>query len=64
MTAPATVDRTAELERKLDVLTDHVRFLTEEAEAQRRRREALEELQVDVMPLATRARRVRLGDPA
>ena len=55
MTAPATVDRTAELERKLDVLTDHVRFLTEEAEAQRRRREAFEELQVDVMPLATRA---------
>lgn len=55
MTAPATVDRTTELERKIDALTDQVQFLTEEAQAQRQRRQALEELQADLTPIAMQA---------
>jgi uncharacterized protein YjgD (DUF1641 family) len=55
VTAPATVDRTTELERKIDALTDQVQFLTEEAQAQRQRRQALEELQADLTPIAMQA---------
>ena len=55
MTDSATLDRTAELERKIDVLTDQVQFLTEEAVAQAKRRRALEELQADLTPIAMQA---------
>ncbi|MCL1597976.1 MAG: DUF1641 domain-containing protein [Actinomycetia bacterium] len=55
MTDSATLDRTAELERKIDALTEHVQYLTEEAQAQARRRRALEELQADLTPIAVQA---------
>ena len=55
MTDSATLDRTAELERKIDMLTDQVQFLTEEAVAQAKRRRALEELQADLTPIAMQA---------
>jgi len=55
MTDSATLDRTAELERKIDALTEQVQFLTEEAVAQARRRRALEELQADLTPIAMQA---------
>ncbi len=55
MTDSATLDRTAELERKIDALTEQMQFLTEEAEAQARRRKALEELQADLTPIAVQA---------
>lgn len=49
LTAP---DRTAELERKIDALTEQVAFLAEEAREARQRRQRWEELQHDVMPIA------------
>ncbi len=55
MTDSATLDRTAELERKIDALTEQIQLLTEEAAAQRRRRVALEELQADLTPIAMTA---------
>jgi uncharacterized protein YjgD (DUF1641 family) len=55
MTDSATLDRTGELERKIDALTEQVQFLTEEAQAQARRRRALEELQADLTPIAVQA---------
>ncbi len=55
MTDSATLDRTAELERKIDVLTEQVQFLAEEARAQGQRRRALEELQADLTPIAVQA---------
>ena len=50
--ATATTDRTEELERKVDLLSEHVAFLVEEAEQQAQRRRQWEELSRDVMPLA------------
>jgi uncharacterized protein YjgD (DUF1641 family) len=55
MTDTATVDRTAELEAKIDALTIQVQFLADEAVEQRRRRIAMEELQADLTPIATAA---------
>jgi len=43
---------TADLEAKIDALTEQVAFLTEEARQARRRREVWSELQADVMPIA------------
>ena len=51
----STIPATTELERKLDVLTDQVAMLAEEARLARRRRERFEELQHDLMPVATDA---------
>jgi uncharacterized protein YjgD (DUF1641 family) len=51
----ATADRTEELERKVDALSDQVGFLVEEARLQATRRERWEELTGDAMPLATTA---------
>ncbi len=48
------LDRTERLEAKLDALTEQVAFIAEEVMAQRRRRESMEELTSDLMPLATR----------
>ncbi len=53
MATTFTTDRTAELERKVDRLTEQVAFLVAEAEAARRRREGWEELQATAMPIAT-----------
>ncbi|MGI9586572.1 MAG: DUF1641 domain-containing protein [Acidimicrobiia bacterium] len=55
MTESATLDRTAHLEEKIDLLTEQVQFLTAEASAQRMRRIALEELQADLTPIAAAA---------
>ena len=55
MTTAATIDRTAELEAKIDALTAQVQFLADEAVEQRRRRIAMEELQADLTPIATAA---------
>ena len=55
MTDAATIDRTAELEAKIDALTAQVEFLADEAMEQRRRRIAMEELQADLTPIATAA---------
>jgi len=55
MTDSATLDRTAGLERKIDALTEQVQFLAEEAQAQARRRKAIEELQADLTPIAVQA---------
>lgn len=51
----ATADRTEELERKVDALSEQVGFLVEEARLQAMRRERWEELTGDAMPLATSA---------
>jgi len=58
MTGTATTDRTAEMERKVDQLTKQIAFLTEqisilveEETAQRRRRDAMDELMTDAMPI-------------
>ena len=58
MTGTATTDRTAEMERKVDQLTKQIAFLTEqisilveEETAQRRRRNTMEELMTDAMPI-------------
>lgn len=51
----AAPERTAELERKIDALTEQVAFLAEEARAARIRRQRWEELQHDVMPIASEA---------
>ena len=50
--ATATTDRTEDLERKVDLLSEHVAFLVEEAEQQAQRRRQWEELSRDAMPLA------------
>jgi len=42
----------ADLEAKIDALTEQVAFLTEEARLARRRREVWSDLQADVMPIA------------
>jgi uncharacterized protein YjgD (DUF1641 family) len=55
VTGPATIDRTAELESKIDQLTEQVAFLVEEGTAQRRRRQTVAELQADLTPIAMRA---------
>jgi len=55
VTGPATIDRTAELESKIDQLAEQIAFLTEEATAERQRRQAMEELQTDLTPIAMRA---------
>jgi uncharacterized protein YjgD (DUF1641 family) len=47
-TAPAPAD----LEAKIDALSEQVAFLTEEARLARRRREVWSDLQADVMPIA------------
>lgn len=52
-TSPAT-----DVERKLDALTEQVAFLAEEARLARQRRERWQELQHDMMPVATDALRV------
>jgi len=48
-------DRTAELERKIDQLTEQVAFIAAEAEIMRERRESWDELRSDFMPLAGEA---------
>jgi uncharacterized protein YjgD (DUF1641 family) len=48
-------DRTAELERKIDQLTEQVAFIAAEAEIMRERRESWDELRHDFMPLAGEA---------
>ncbi len=53
--ATATTDRTEDLERKVDLLSEHVAFLVEEAEQQAQRRRQWEELSRDAMPLARTA---------
>ena len=50
-------DRTAELERKIDQLTEQVAFIAAEAEIMRQRRESWDELRHDMMPLAGEALR-------
>jgi uncharacterized protein YjgD (DUF1641 family) len=55
VTDAATLDRATTLEHKIDMLSEQVRFLTDEATAQRRRRESLEELQADLTPIAMNA---------
>jgi len=52
MMTTITPDRTAELERKVDELTEQVAFLVEEARLARRSRESWEELQATAMPIA------------
>ncbi len=54
MATTITDDRTAELERKVDALTEQVAFLVEEARAARNRREGWEELQATVMPIGAK----------
>jgi uncharacterized protein YjgD (DUF1641 family) len=54
-TAMAPADRMVELERKIDVLTEQVGLLAEEATSRRRQREQYEELLADVTPLAGEA---------
>jgi uncharacterized protein YjgD (DUF1641 family) len=58
MTLPTTIDRTTELEGKVDQLTEQVTFLTEqiallvkERTDQRRRRGAMQELLADAAPI-------------
>lgn len=53
LTHDTDTDRLAALEAKVDLLTEQLAIVTEEALHQRRRRESLEELTADVMPLAT-----------
>lgn len=60
MDAVPGTDRIVDLEHKVDDLTEQVAFLVEEARAQRRRREALEELQRDLAPVL----RSLMGDAA
>ncbi len=55
MTSPAAIDHTAELERKIDYLTDQIALLAEEATARRQSRATLAELQADLTPIAMRA---------
>lgn len=59
MATTATTDRTAELEQKIAfltekiaLLTEQIAFLTEEAVARLQRRKTMEELQVDLTPIA------------
>lgn len=58
--AMAVTDRTAELERKIDELSEQVAFLADEARAARLRREQWSELSHDAMPIA-RAAMDRVG---
>ena len=51
----AAPEQTAELERKIDALSEQVAFLAEEAHLNRQRRNRWEELQNDVMPIASEA---------
>ncbi len=55
MSDAVTIDRADELERKIDALGAQIEFLTEEALEQRRRRIALEELRIDLTPIAMSA---------
>lgn len=55
MTDTHTVDGTAALEQKIDALAAQVDLLVAEAAADRRRRVALEELRVDLTPIAVTA---------
>lgn len=51
----AAPEQTAELESKIDALTEQVAFLTQEAQLNRQRRQRWEDLQNDVMPIASEA---------
>ena len=51
----ASPDRTDVLEAKIDALTAQVALLTDEAREQRQRREAWDELRLDVTPLMGQA---------
>ncbi len=51
----AAPEQTAELERKIDALSEQVAFLAEEARLNRQRRQRWEDLQNDVMPIAGEA---------
>ncbi len=55
MTTVAPTDRMEALERKIDVLSEHVAFLAEDAATRRRQREQFDELLADVTPLAGEA---------
>lgn len=55
MTASITADRTEALERKIDLLTDQVALLTEEAAARRQQRLMYTELLEDLSPIAGEA---------
>ena len=51
----AAPEQTADLERKIDALTEQVAFLTREAHLNRQRRQRWEDLQNDMMPIAGEA---------
>jgi uncharacterized protein YjgD (DUF1641 family) len=50
-----TTDRVADLERKIDALTEQVAFLAEEARIQQMRRTSWDELRADVTPMVDQA---------
>ena len=63
MNQTPVIDQTVlELNRKLDILTTQVSFLTEEAEQQRRRRQELQELQNDLTPIASDVFRISVNE--
>jgi uncharacterized protein YjgD (DUF1641 family) len=51
-----------ELNQKIDLLTDQVAFLTEEALQQRRRRQEWQELQSDLVPIASDVFRISVNE--
>ncbi|MGI9649291.1 MAG: DUF1641 domain-containing protein [Acidimicrobiia bacterium] len=55
MTTTLDTDRVAELEAKLDRLTEHVEFLADHARQESQRREMISELLSDLSPIATQA---------
>jgi len=52
----------AELNRKIDLLTNQVAFLTEEAQQQQRRRQEWQELQNDLVPIASDVFRISVNE--
>jgi uncharacterized protein YjgD (DUF1641 family) len=51
-----------ELNQKIDILTDQVAFLTEEARQQQRRRQEWQELQNDLVPIANDVFRISVNE--
>ncbi len=63
MEETAVMDQSVvELNRKIDLLTTQVAFLTEEAQQQRRRRQEWQELQNDMTPIATDLFRISVNE--
>ncbi len=63
MEETAVMDQSVvELNRKIDLLTTQVAFLTEEAQQQRRRRQEWQELQDDMTPIASDLFRISVNE--